>query len=80
MIKLNKPVDMLEGILEKIETKIEELQDKMNALEENACDLDREMTASEQNRWYKYEAQIDELRSEADEIENALDYLRDFTE
>ena len=52
----------------------------MNALEENACDLDREMTASEQNRWYKYEAQIDELRSEADEIENALDYLRDFTE
>lgn len=80
MIKLNKPVEMLEAILEKIEEKIEALEDKQNAIEENACDHDREMTEAEHNRWLRLEEQIDDLRSEADEIENALDYLRDYTE
>ena len=80
MIKLNRPVDMLETILEKIEAKIESLQEKMDALEENACDNDRDMTASEWDRWYKWEEQIDELRAEADEIENALDYLREYVD
>ena len=80
MIKLNKPVEMLEAIMEKLEAKIDELKDKMDAIEENACDHDRDMTAAEQNRWYKTEEQIDELQSEYDEIENALDYLREYTD
>ena len=80
MIKLNKPVEMLESILEKIEAKIEELQEKMDALEENACDHDRDMTDAEWNRWYKWEAKRDEWQSEYDEIGNALDYLREYTE
>ena len=80
MIKLNRPVEMLEAILEKIEAKIETLQEKMDALEENACDHDRDMTQGEWDRWYKWEDQTEELRAEKDEIENALDYLREFTE
>lgn len=79
-IKLNRPVDMLETILEKIEAKIEDLTEKMEAIEDHACDLDRDMTAAEQNRFYKYEEQIEELQSEADEIENALDYLREYAD
>ncbi len=80
MIKLNRQVEALETVLEKIEAKIEALEEKMEALEENACDMDRDMTKSEWNRWYKWEEEIDELRSEADEIENALDYLRDYVD
>ena len=80
MIKLNRPVEMLENILEKLEEKIDALQDKMDALEENACDRDRDRTEAEWNRWYKYEEQQDELRAEADEIENALDYLREYVD
>ena len=80
MIKLNRPVDLLETILEKIEAKIEELTEKMDALEDHACDLDRDLTAAEQNRFDKYESQIEELQEEADEIENALDYLREYSD
>jgi prefoldin subunit 5 len=80
MIKLNKPVAMLENILKTIEANIEHLQDKMDALEENACDHDRDMTAREQNKWDKYEEQMEELQAEEDEINNALDYLRDYTD
>lgn len=80
MIKLNKPVEMLEAILEKIEAKVDELQNKMDALEENACDHDRDMTDAEWNKWYKWEEKRDELQSEYDEIENALDYLRGYAD
>lgn len=80
MVKLNKPVAMLEDILERIEARIDDLQEKQDALEDHACDLDRDLTEAEQNRWDKYEADIDALREEADEIENALDYLRDYVE
>ena len=79
MVKLNRSVALLESALEAIEVRIEELQEKMDAIEENACDHDRDMTESEHNRWLKLEDQIDDLQSEADAIENALDYLRDYT-
>ena len=80
MIKLNKQVESLENIVEKIERKIEMLELKKDSLEENALDEDREMTKTEWNTFYKCEEQIEELQGEKDEIENALDYLRDFTD
>lgn len=80
MIKLNKYVNGLENVIEKIERKIEELTDKMETIQENAFDEDRDMTEAEWNKFYKLEEQIDELQGEVDEIENALDYLRDYAD
>lgn len=80
MVKLNKQVESLENVIEKIEQKIEELEEKKSAIEENAFDNDREMTRAEWNRYYKIEDEIDELQAEIDEIDNALDYLRDYAD
>ena len=78
MIKLNRPVEMLEDILEKIEAKMEAIQDRINYIEENAAD--RDLSCREHNRILTLMEQIEDLQGEADEIENALDYLRDYTE
>lgn len=80
MIKLNRPVEMLEDILERLESKIEALQEKQQAIEENAAEHDRDMTANELARYGTLEEQIDELQAERDEIENALDYLREYVD
>lgn len=80
MIKLNKQVESLENIIEKIEQRIEVLRLRKDAIEEKAGDEDRDMTQAEWNRFYKLEEQIEELEGEKDEIENALDYLRDYTD
>ena len=78
MIKLNRPVELLEDALEKIEIKIEELSTKRNAVEETAADNDRDLTQSEWNKIFKYDEQIEALQIEADDIENALDYIKDY--
>lgn len=80
MIKLNRPVEMLDDILEKIESKIEALQEKQQSIEDNAAEHDRDMTANELARYGVLEEQIEELQAEADEIGNALDYLRGYVE
>ena len=78
MIKLNKQVESLETIIEKIENKIAELRKKKEAIEEKAGDEDRDFTTAEQNRFDKLEEQIEELQEEIDGIENALIYLREY--
>ena len=79
-IKLNKQVKDLEQMQERILHKIDEIKDKMDAIEEKAFDQDRDLTENEQNRYFKYEEDIDELNYEHDEIQNAIDYLMDFCE
>ena len=79
-IKLNKQVKDLEQMQECILHKIDEIKDKMDAIEEKAFDQDRDLTENEQNRYFKYEEDIDELNYEHDEIQNAIDYLMDFCE
>ena len=78
MIKLNKQVESLETIVEKIENKIAELRKKKEAIEEKAGDEDRVFTTAEQDRFDKLEEQIEELQEEIDGIENALIYLREY--
>ena len=80
MIKLNKQVDSLYNVIDKIEAKIEEIQSKMDAIEEKAGDEDRCLTRREQDRWFDLEAKLDEFIYERDEIERAIDFLKDFTE
>ena len=79
-IKLNKQVKDLEQMQERILHKIDEIKDKMDAIEEKAFDQDRDLTENEQNRYFKYEEDTDELNYEHDEIQNAIDYLMDFCE
>lgn len=78
MIKLNKQVEMLERIQDKVQAKIDELQEKMDAIEEAAGDEDRDLTVAEQNRYDRYEAEIEELDDEYTDICNAIDYLREY--
>lgn len=78
MIKLNKQVEALERILEKIEDKQRELEEKIEAVQDAACDDDRDLTKAEENRILKLQEQIDELEDQADDVQNAIDYLSDY--
>ncbi len=80
MIKLNKQVEKLEDIIETIENAIGELEEKKQAIIDNACDHDRELTSAEERHLDKIDEKIDELNEEADSIQNAIDYLRDYTD
>lgn len=80
MVKLNKQVDSLENVIEKIERKIEELSDKMLILQDIAGEEDRELTSREWDKIWKWEEEISELEDEIIEIENALNYLREYTD
>lgn len=80
MVKLNKQVDSLENVIEKIERKIEELSDKMLTLQDIAGEEDRELTSREWDKIWKWEEEISELEDEIIEIENALNYLREYTD
>ena len=80
MIKLNKQVENLEDIINKIETKIEELEEKKQAIIDNACEHDRGITTAEERRIDAIDEKIDELNEEADNVQNAIDYLRDYTD
>lgn len=66
MIKLDSICDKLESIKERLEEKI-------NSIEGNAFERDRDLTDKEEER-------IEEMNGEIDAIENALDYLRDYCE
>ena len=80
MIKLNKHIDALEEVLEKINARIEALEEKEAAIEDNAGDHDRDLTEAEEARIEKITEEIEELEGEMDAIENALDYLNDYIE
>ena len=80
MIKLTKQVNSLESILERLEIKIDELTEKQSEIEYNAMDHDRDMTEKECDRYDALQEKIEELEAERDDIENALDYLREYTE
>lgn len=80
MIKLNKQVDSLYKVLEKIDTKLEILRAKQEAIEDKSTYFERDMTRCEQERYNALEDEIDNLLYEYHEIENALDFLKDFTD
>lgn len=80
MIKLNKQVAALEAVMEKIEEKIEALEEKKEMIIDNACENDREITDAEYRRIDKIDEQIDELTEEADNIQNAIDYISEYAD
>ena len=80
MIKLNKQVESLEDLIEKIGYKIDELEEKKQAIIDNACEHEREITSAEEKRIDAIDEKIEELEEEADAIQNAIDYLSDYTD
>lgn len=80
MIKLDKQVASLEAVQDRIEDKINELQERMDAIQERADEMDRNLTDAEHKRYYKLFDEAEELQYEYDEINNAIDYLKDFCE
>lgn len=80
MVKINKLVENLEDVLSKIEDKLEELEEQKQSIIDNACDHDRELTSAEERRIDKIDEDIEELEGEADDIQNSLDYLRNYTD
>ena len=60
--------------------KLDELQLKMDAIEEKVGEMDREPTEAEKNRFYKYKEEQDDLVNEYNEIQNAIDYLSEYCE
>lgn len=78
MIKLNNIVNQLETIQERLEQKIDDLTDKLDAIEEKAVDNDRDFTEAEQARYDKIEEEIMELKDELYCVDNAYDELRDW--
>ena len=80
MIKMNKPVEALENILERIDAKIDDLQDKISQIELDVWEEDRVLTKAEQKRIDRLNEQIEELEGQQSDIECALDYLREYAE
>lgn len=80
IVRLNSIVNRLEDIRENIESKIDDLREKQEAIEAWADEYDRDLTDVEQTRYDKIEDDISELEYEIDSIDNALDYLRDYTD
>jgi hypothetical protein len=50
----------------------------MERIDGKADEQDREMTEKEQERYDGLEEKIEEYEAERDDIENALDYLREY--
>lgn len=80
MIKLNKYIDGLYSTIEKIENKIEGLKQKKEAIEDNACDRDRDLTQKEWNTILDINDEIEVLTSEIDNIQNAIAYIEEYTD
>jgi len=80
MIALNKPVEMLESILEKIEGKIETLKDKDDIILAKAMERESgELTAKEETRHEELRDKWVALDFEAMVIMEALEALREYT-
>lgn len=80
MIKLNKQVANLEDIVCKLQRKIDELEDKKQGIIDNATDNGYAFTSAVEKRLAAIDEKIDELNEEADMIQNAIDYLSNYTD
>ena len=80
MIKLNRQFESLENVVEKLKDKIEELEEKQEKIEEHADEQGRDMTPTEEARWDKYADEIYDLETQLEDVENAMNYLVDYTD
>jgi len=68
---LDKFSNKLQKLYEELDDVIGEIEQSMDALEEHAGEMDRDMTEAEQDKWDTYEAEISDIRECLDNIESA---------
>ena len=79
-IKLNRIVDALATISERLNIKIDLLQEKIEQIEYDAEEADRELTAAEMNRIDKIEDKILAIETEISDVDEASSYLEKYCE
>lgn len=72
MKNLSKYYDKIEAINDSLDDLIGELEEKKDAIEENAIDRDRNMTEKEQERYDEIDEQISAIEECKDNLESAM--------
>lgn len=76
LVKIQKQVQGLENALETIEARIMTLDDRIDHLEEVSWEKD--LTDVQQEKLESYTEQKEALEQEQSDIEDALDYIREY--
>lgn len=80
MKQLNKFYDEIETINNTLDELIGELEEKRDAIEENAIDRDRDMTDREQEHYHEIDEQINAIACCRDNLEYAMMEIEQYTE
>ena len=71
-MKMNRYSNKLQEIYDALDEFIGTLEEKRDAIEDKACEHDRDMTEREQERYDALDEQIDNVRLCMDDIESAM--------
>lgn len=80
MKNLSKLYDKIEAINDSLDELIGELEEKRDAIEENAIDRDRNMTEKEKERYYEIGEQINAIEECKDNLEYAMGAIEEYCE
>ena len=80
MKNLSKLYDKIEAINDSLDELIGELEEKRDAIEENAIDRDRNMTEKEKERYYEIDEQINAIGECKDNLEYAMGAIEEYCE
>lgn len=80
MKNLSKYYDKIQAIYESLDELIGELEEKRDAIEENAIDRDRDMTEKEQERYDEIDEQISAIEECKDNLEYAMGAIEEYCE
>lgn len=78
MIKLNKQVNGLYKAIEKVDAKMDAVKDTMDEILEKAINENRKLTNKEQAVWNDLQNELEELRWEYCDIQNAINTLEGY--
>ena len=80
MKNLSKYYNKIQAAYEALDDLIGELEEKRDAIEENAIDRDRDMTEKEQERYDEIDEQISAIEECKDNLEYAMDAIEEYCE
>lgn len=80
MKNLSKYYDKIQAAYEALDDLIGELEEKRDAIEENAIDRDRDMTEKEQERYDAIDEQISAIEECKDNLEYAMGAIEEYCE
>lgn len=80
MKNLSKYYNKIQAAYEALDDLIGELEEKRDAIEENAIDRDRDMTEKEQERYDEIDEQINAVEECKDNLEYAMGAIEEYCE